>query len=66
VDSQSLIVLYGAQISPSSSFILELSASSQIPSTAHGNGVHPPHLLLPVRERPHEAKVATRMTITEV
>jgi hypothetical protein len=50
-DSRFLIVLSCSQISPSSSFVLELFASFQIPSTAHSNGVHPPRLSLLVRER---------------
>jgi hypothetical protein len=47
-DSCSLIMFSCAQTSPSSSFVLELSATFQISSTTHDNGVHPPCLSLPV------------------
>jgi hypothetical protein len=43
--------------------VLELSTAFQIPSTNHGNGIHPPRLSLQVREQPHEAKVVAQIAI---
>jgi hypothetical protein len=66
VDLCPLILLSCAQTSLSSSDALELSANFQIPSTAHGNGIHALHLSLPIGERPHEAKVVARMAVARV
>jgi hypothetical protein len=65
-ESHRLILLSCIQISLPSSFVLELSASFQIPSTTRGNDIHPHRLSLLVRERPQEAKAAARLAVVGV
>jgi hypothetical protein len=66
VDSRSLVLLSCAQTSSFSSFALEVSASFQIPSSFHSNGIQPLRILLPIGERHREAKVAARMVVAGV